>query len=150
MFTRVSFIILPRSKQIWIKLVENLLHGGGGSSKVFIVTRIYSNNMHQVLHIWIPIFNFLFRISSLFVFVRWLRTNIFLIFIFGKLSVYEYIQYSYSVIFPFTNIFVFVFCQEFDIHVTLSITQTWYLDFWGRKTTLKMKHCWEKYDISKF
>ena len=37
--------------------------------------------------------------------------------IFGKLSGYEYIQYSYFVKFSFTN--MFVFSQEFDILVTL-------------------------------
>ena len=40
------------------------------------------------------------------------------VFIFGKLSGYEYIQYSYSVKFSFTNMFVFTFDQEFDIFVT--------------------------------
>ena len=39
------------------------------------------------------------------------------IFIFGKLSGYGYIQYSYSLRFFFMNIFVFG--QEFDIRDTL-------------------------------
>ena len=42
-------------------------------------------------------------------------------FVFGnKWSGYEYIQYSYLVKFCFTNIFVFG--QEFDIHVTLEFS----------------------------
>ena len=49
----------PRSAQIWIKLVENLLYEGGGSSKVCVVTQIYSNNIHWIVHIRIQIFNFL-------------------------------------------------------------------------------------------
>ena len=42
--------------------------------------------------------------------------NDYSIFVFGKLFAYEYIRYSYSMKFSFTNIFVFG--QEFDIRLT--------------------------------
>ena len=65
-------------------------------------------------------------INSIFVFVQVAKNEyslysylVYSVFVFGQVTRNEYIRYSYSGKVSFTNIFVFVFGQEFDIRVTL-------------------------------
>ena len=83
---------------------------GGGSSKACILRYSYSSKF-----LGTNIFDICIRSS-------W-QKRIYSIFVFGKLSGYEYIRYLYLMKIYFPNIFIF--SQDFDIRVTLSKLWFW-------------------------